>query len=153
MDRDRGELECSHGTAACFALERAGRSQPPCRHSLGCSCAVMAVLVPGRGFWDPGAQQDPLQSGLGCLQGISFLSTFLAVDIAPTALLCSGSSAFFSLISVTFYHAAFDVKTASAQLQGCSLRREGKCAAHRIAQGLSISFWMGVPARTHANDL
>lgn len=81
---------------------------------------------------DPHIQQDPLQllalghlqSGLGCLQGISFLSMFLAVDIAQTEdrlCLWSGSSAFSSLISVTFCHAPFDVKTASAQLQGCSL--------------------------------
>lgn len=91
--QEGAEVSWSAAMELLLALPWRGMGETPLEAQLG-----ELLCSAGRGLWDPGVQQDPLQSGLGCLQGISILSTFLAVDIAPTALLCSGSSAFFFVI-------------------------------------------------------
>lgn len=141
---------------AFLCLEDGWKKSAPLKHSLGCSSGKMAVLVVGRGLWRPWCPPgSPAAAGPGppaVRFGMS-ARNLLSFHISDCGC-CTNSSAFGlaalllfffpSLIFVTFCHAPFDVKTASAQLQGCSLRRPRKmCCAHRIAQGLSISFLDG----------
>lgn len=149
----RGELGMQSGNCCllCSALEMDGRSHSSWKHSWDCSSGTLALP----GGWEGKTCEGSLETLISnripyshlpwatCSQvwdlskefpSFTYLRLRIFAQTRGRLCLWSGSSAFFSLISMTFCHVPFDVRTASAQLQPHGLRRQRKmCCAHRIA--------------------